>query len=64
MERYRCIDPGGRYLEMDYGFTDDDTGNEIFIFMFFFFLILFFDLIDGKGSVLILALVKIEEFEF
>lgn len=33
-------------------------------YFYVFFLILFFDLIDGKGSVLILALVKIEEFEF
>lgn len=42
MERYgsyRCIDPGGRYLEMGYEFTDDDTET-------FFLLILLFDSID------------------
>lgn len=39
-------------------------GTRFLFLCFFFFLILFFDLIDGKGSVLILALVKIEEFEF
>lgn len=55
MERYgsyRCIDPGGRYLEMGYEFTDDDTET-------FFLLILLFDSIDR--NVLISVLVKIEK---
>lgn len=59
MERYgsyRCIDPGGRYLEMGYEFTDDDTET-------FFILILLFDSID-RFNINVSEDRENEEFDF
>lgn len=59
MERYgsyRCIDPGGRYLEMGYEFTDDDTET-------FFLLILLFDSID-RFNINVSEDRENEEFDF
>lgn len=59
MERYgsyRCIDPGGRYLEMGYEFTDDNTET-------FFLLILLFDSID-RFNINVSEDRENEEFDF